>query len=338
MPRTQAKRASVPIALQVIFALLLLVLASDAFTNAVEWIGALFGLTRSAVGAIVAAIGSSLPETMVAFIALVLLADPSSQAIGIGAVIGAPLMLSTVVFCLIGVGAIVLGKRHDTVEAPARPVIVGLALFSCTFALVIGASFAPTFAVRVGAAALALGAYAAYLIYHMRLRLLESDESPARLRISPRAQRPALGLVLLQLAIATVLTAVAARWFVASLASLSEVLAVSPLLISILLSPIATELPEVLNSVIWMRRDLDDLALGNVIGAMMFQTSIAGAIGLLATPWVLDGVSYRAAAATLAAVVFVIGWTLVRRRIEARPLALCGLIYVGYLAAQFANR
>jgi cation:H+ antiporter len=328
----------VPVALQVVLALLLLVLASDAFTNAVEWIGALFGLTRSAVGAIVAAIGSSLPETMVAVIALVLLADPASQAIGIGAVIGAPLMLSTVVFCLIGVGAIVLGKKHDTVEAPARPAVVGLTLFSCTFALVIGASFAPTFAVRAVAAALAICAYAAYLIYHMRLRLLESDEAPPPLRIAPRAKRPALGFVLFQLAFATVLTALAARWFVGSLASLSATLAVSPLVISILLSPIATELPEVVNSVIWMRRDLDDLALGNVIGAMMFQTSIAGAIGLLATPWVLDATSYRAAAATLAAVLFVIVWTVLRRRVEARPLALCGLIYVGFLAAQFVAR
>jgi cation:H+ antiporter len=328
----------VPIALQVILALLLLVLASDAFTNAVEWIGALFGLTRSAVGAIVAAIGSSLPETMVAFIALVLLADPSSQAIGIGAVIGAPLMLSTVVFCLIGLGAIALGKKHDAVEAPARPVIVGLALFSCTFALVIGASFAPTLPVRAGAATLAICAYVAYLIYHMRLRLVESDESPARLRLAPKAPRPRLRLVLLQLAIATVLTALAARWFVASLGSLSAALAVSPLVLSILLSPLATELPEALNSVIWMRRDLDDLALGNVIGAMMFQTSIAGAIGMLATPWVLDATTYRAAAATLVSVLFVIVWTTLRGKVEARPLALCGLIYVGFLVAEFWSR
>src|SRR5580693_6465580 len=57
----------VPIALQVFLGLVLLVLASDAFANAVEWAGALLGLTRSAVGAVVAAIGSSLPETMVVF-------------------------------------------------------------------------------------------------------------------------------------------------------------------------------------------------------------------------------------------------------------------------------
>ena len=337
MLRTRAKRNPVPVALQVVLALLLLVLASDAFTNAVEWIGALFGLTRSATGAIVAAISSSLPETMVAFIALVLLADRSSQDIGIGAVIGAPLMLSTVVFSIIGIGSIALGRKHDSVEAPTRPIIVGLALFSCTFALVIGASFAPTFAMRVAAAVLAIGAYAGYLVYLLRLRVVESDETAARLRIAPRAQRPALALVILQVVIAAALTAVAARWFVASLASLSAAVAVAPLLVSIVLTPIATELPEMVNSFIWMRRDLDDLALGNVIGAMMFQTSIAGAIGMLASPWALNATSYRAAVATLAAVLLVIGWTLLRRRLEPWPFALCGAFYAAYLVVELAN-
>jgi cation:H+ antiporter len=269
----------------------------------------------------------------VAFIALVLLTGSSNQAIGIGAVLGAPLMLSTVVFCLIGIGSIALGKRHDVVAAPTRPVLVGLVLFLSTFALVIGASFAPTLAVRSGVAVLAIGTYIAYLIYHMRLRLLESDEAPAPLRIAPKARRPNLGLVFLQLALATALTAIAARWFVSSLSSLSTTLAVSALTISLILSPIATELPEAINSIIWMRRDLDDLALGNVIGAMMFQTSIAGSIALLATPWVLDAAGYRAAAVTIAAVALVIVWTLVRRRIESWSLALCGLLYAGFIGA-----
>ena len=325
-----------PVALQVVAALLLLVLASDGFTNSVEWIGALFGLTRSAVGAIVAAIASSLPETMVAFIALVLLSDPTSRDIGTGAVLGAPVMLSTVVFCIIGVGSIVLGQKRD-VAAPTRPVLVGLVLFLCTFALVIGASFAPTFAVRCGTAVLAIGAYIAYLIYHMRLRVVESDEAPPRLRIAPRSQRPHIGLVFLQLILATALTAIAARWFVTSLTALSSEFAVSALLISLILSPIATELPEAINSIIWMRRDLDDLALGNVIGAMMFQTSVGGAIGLLATPWMIGPVGYKAAATALVAVLIVIVWTLIRRRIEAWSLAVCGLLYVGFITVEFAH-
>jgi len=328
----------VPIALQVLCGLVLLVLASDAFANAVEWVGALLGLTRSAVGAVVAAIGSSLPETMVAVIALLILADPASVAVGVGAVIGAPLLLATVVFSLIGIGAVIFGRKRDMDHAPVKPAIVGLALFSCTFALVIGASFAPTFAVRATVAAVAVIAYIAYLAYHLRLRAIESDEAPPRLRIAPWMERPHLGLVIVQLLLATALTAFTARWFVGSLTSLSAVLHVSPLVISLLLSPIATELPEAVNALVWMQRDLDDLALGNVLGAMMFQASIASAIALLASPWHLDASSYRAAAATLAAALFVLTWLLVRRKVDALPLALCGLFYCGYIALEVTSR
>ena len=327
-----------PLILHVCAALLLLVLASDAFTNAVEWIGALYGLTRSAVGAIVSAIGSSLPETAVVFIALVVLRDPASVAVGTGAVIGAPFMLATLAFCLMGASAIALGKTHDLIVAPARPVVFGLALFACTFALVIGASFAPTLPVRVATAVAIIGAYIGYLIYHMRIRAQEGDEAPPRLRFSPRAVRPAPALVLLQLAVAAAVTVIGAHWFVGSISELAASLGVSALVVSLLLSPIATELPEMINIVTWARRDLDDLALGNVIGAMMFQTSVACSIALLASPWHLEGSAYRAAAATLTAVLFVLIWTLLRKKVEPWPLGLCGLLYIAYVWSALAAR
>ena len=325
-----------PIALQVLSGVLLLVLASDAFANAVEWVGALFHLTRSAAGAVVAAIGSSLPETMVAFIALVILGDPSSLSVGVGAVVGAPLLLATIGLGVIGIGAITLGKRHDAVHAPAPPVIVGLALFCGAFAVVIGASLEPTRAVRTIAAVLAIAAYVAYLAYHLRLRALEGDETPPRLRIAPNVAQPSLLLVFVQLGIATVLTIFTARWFVGSLTSLSLQLNVSPLLVSLLLSPIATELPELINGFLWMRRDLDDLALGNVLGAMMFQATIASAIGLLASPWHLDASSYRAATVTLSAALIALIWTAVKRKVDAFVLGVCGLLYFVYLALEYA--
>jgi cation:H+ antiporter len=328
----------VPLILHVCAALLLLVLASDAFTNAVEWIGALYGLTRSAVGAIVSAIGSSLPETAVVFIALVVLRDPASVAVGTGAVIGAPFMLATLAFCLMGASAIALGKTHDMIVAPSRPVVFGLALFACTFALVIGASFAPTMPVRIATAVAIIGAYVVYLIYHMRIRAQEGDEAPPRLRFSPRAVRPAPVVVMLQLAVSAAVTVAGAHWFVGSISALAASLGVSALVFSLLLSPIATELPEMINILTWARRDLDDLALGNVIGAMMFQTSVACSIALLASPWHLDGAAYRAAAATLAAVLFVLIWTLVRKKIEPWPLGLCGLLYVAFVWSELAAR
>jgi len=179
------------IALQLFGALVLVVLASDAFTNAVEWVGVMFGLTRSAVGAVVAAIGSSLPETMVAIIALLFLHDAQSQAIGIGAVLGAPFMLSTIVFFLIGITALL--RKHGPKRAlhvSANDTLFGALLFALTFALALGASFVAARGVHIATAILVLVSYGVYLIYHLRRKKVEGEESPPPLRFAPRRRRP----------------------------------------------------------------------------------------------------------------------------------------------------
>jgi cation:H+ antiporter len=328
------------IAVELLSALVLLVIASDAFTNAVEWVGTLFGLTRSAMGSVVAAIGSSLPETMVAIVAILILRDPASQEVGIGAVLGAPFMLATVVFALIGLTAIVRRKMSaegQRLQTHLDAAIFGLALFAFTFALSVGASFDPTRTVRTITAVFVLAAYVFYLIYQIRRAGADAEEHPPPLRLAPRSARPSAFAVFGQLALALCLTVAASHWFVTAVTAASAEVGVPPLVVSLFLSPIATELPEAMNVVIWMRRGLDDLAVGNVLGAMMFQTSVASAIGLLATPWRLDQNAYVACAATLIAVVIVLVATVVRRRLDSRALAVCGLLYVVFISYAFAH-
>ena len=318
---------------QLIGALVLVVVASDAFTNAVEWLGAKFGLTRSAVGAVVAAIGSSLPESIVAFIALVVLRDARSQAIGIGAVIGAPLMLSTVVFSLIGVISLVRREPPGIpqLSIPVAPTLFGATLFFATFALALAASFTSSAMVHAIVAVCVLAAYVVYLAYHLRAGQPEAEESPPPLRIAPRHKRPATPIVVLQLCIALVVTALASRWFISSLGAASLAFGISALGMSLFLSPIATELPEASSVFLWMRRCEDNLAISNVLGAMMFQTSVACAIAMLATPWQLGASAYGAGVAALAAVALLIVTTLVRRQVEQFALAAAGVFYVGYI-------
>ena len=322
------------VVIELLGALVLVVVAADAFTNAVEWIDAKSKLTRGAAGAIVAAIGSSLPETIVAVIALVVLGDPRSQAIGIGAVIGAPFMLATVIFSLIGVIALVRRPRtaQPALAIPVAPTIFGGTLFLATFALALGASFVRAHAVHVAAAVIVLLAYGAYLLYHLRAQDQAGEEEPPALRIAPGSRNPRVALIVLQLSIALVLSIVASRLFIASLWQASLVFGVSPFIISIYLSPIATELPEASSVMIWMRRKEDNLAMGNVLGAMMFQTSIACAIAMVATPWLLGPGAYAAGVASLVAVAALVITTLVRKRVEPLALACAGLLYLGYFA------
>src|SRR5207245_1362951 len=184
---------------------------------------------------------SSLPETMVAVVALILLHDPASQAVGIGAVLGAPFMLSTVVFALIGTFAYFRGTRvketGGTLAVNAQAAMVGLGLFTFTFALVVGASFAPTPSVRIAASVGVIIAYIAYLLYHFRSGEPEYDETPPPLRFHPRAAQPRAWLVIAQLVAALVVTIVASRWFVSSVAAVSAQLGLAPLVVSLFLSP-----------------------------------------------------------------------------------------------------
>lgn len=326
----------------VLGALVLVVLASDAFTNAVEWFASIRGLTRNAAGAVVAAIGSSLPETMIVIVALLVLRDPQSQAVGIGAVLGAPFMLATVVFAIIGCIARFRGSVYrqtgGSLAVEPRAAISGLSVFALTFALILGASFAPTLAARTIAAIAVIIAYIGYLVYQFRGKGGRMRETPPPLRFAPRSKQPSMWVVIAQMVLALAVTVAASRWFVASVTGASAQAGIPPLVVSLFVSPIATELPEAMNVILWMRRGEDELAIGNVLGAMIFQTSIASAIAMLASPWRLDAHAYAACLATAAAVVTVLLATASIRRLSSVAMIVCGLYYVGYVIFAWTAR
>ncbi|MDX1487618.1 MAG: hypothetical protein R3268_05410, partial [Acidiferrobacterales bacterium] len=76
-----------------------------------------------------------------------------------------------------------------------------------------------------------------------------------------------------------------AKGFVHGVEQLSATMDISALVLSLLIIPVATELPEKVNSILWIRRRRDTLAFGNVTGAMVFQGSLLPALGIMMTPW-----------------------------------------------------
>ncbi len=91
--------------------------------------------------------------------------------------------------------------------------------------------------------------------------------------------------ILLQLAIGLTLIIFGAHGFVQGVEQLSVWLGLSALVLSLLIVPVATELPEKVNSILWIRKRKDTLAFGNITGAMVFQGSLLPALGILLTPW-----------------------------------------------------
>jgi cation:H+ antiporter len=94
---------------------------------------------------------------------------------------------------------------------------------------------------------------------------------------------------------------------------------------------VATELPETLNAIIWIRQGKVRLALANISGAMMIQATVPTALGLFFTPWLLKPSLVAGGAVTLAAMVLLfLGFR--TGRISRWMLSAMALFYVAFLA------
>ena len=110
-----------------------------------------------------------------------------------------------------------------------------------------------------------------------------------------RGDPPANATIVLQLFVALGAIVGGSHLFVDELLGVADRVGVSALVLALVLAPLATELPEKANSFIWTREGKDTLALGNITGAMVFQSALPVALGLAFTDWTLSGPSLVAA-------------------------------------------
>ena len=83
------------------------------FTNAVGWIGHRLELGEGAVGSVLAAVGTAMPETLIAIVALISV-NEGSEDVAIGAIVGAPFLLGTLAMGLVGLFAYLYRERRKT--------------------------------------------------------------------------------------------------------------------------------------------------------------------------------------------------------------------------------
>jgi cation:H+ antiporter len=264
------------------------------FTNAVEWIGHRLGLGEGAVGSVLAAVGTATPETLIAIVAL-LGASEDSEGVAIGAIVGAPFLLATLAMGLVGLFAYLFRERRaqGTGLDPHAPTLErDLLFFLCLFALAGALGWGAPAAVRIPVGLLFLASYVVYIRYTVRHSgEVQSEESLDPLLFDRREDRrgePALGLCVAQLLVGLGAMVGGAHLFVEELLGIADSLGVDALVLALVLAPLATELPEKVNSFFWVREGKDSLALGNISGAMVFQSTIPVGIGLLFTEWSLN--------------------------------------------------
>ena len=309
--------------------------ACALFTNGIEWLGKRFNLSEGAIGGVLAAIGTTLPETSIPIIAIFFGDSRAEAEVGLGAILGAPFMLTTLVIPILAILLMVyagLGKRTASFRLNYRDVKGDLSFFVVAYSVALACVFIPS---RLAHAVAAVGLVGLYL-YYVKLKFSETDEEGSESGLEPllfarKAVTPSFGLIGLQGILGLAGLALGAHLFVLAAETIAGALSISPLILALLVAPLATELPEMSNSFLWLYRKKDRLAVGNVTGAIVFQGTIPVSIGLVGTDWTLAPTALITMVLAVAAATFLLAqaaWGALWR-----PWLLSGsaILYIGYV-------
>jgi cation:H+ antiporter len=306
------------------------------FTNAIEWFGSKVGLGQGAVGSILAAVATALPESLIPVVALIG-GESGSEDVATGAILGAPLLLATVAMALVGVAALIYRDRRPqglscSVHFPTleRDLAVFMGCFLVALLLGLGA---PRPLKVAGAVALVVAylVYAGWTLRHSGPVEAEEQLHPLALDTT-RGDPPGMSTVIVQLIVALGAIVGGAHIFVEQVLDVAHSVDVDPLVVSLVLAPFATELPEKANSFFWVRDGKDSLALGNITGAMVFQSTIPVSVGLVFSAWQLDRHAIVAGCLALAGGLVALHAFRVRRRFSGLPIALGAMFYAAFVA------
>ncbi|GAB3266551.1 sodium:calcium antiporter [Kineosporia babensis] len=332
-------------------------LSCEWFVNAVEWLGERLNVGKMAVGTILAAFGTALPESVVTLVA-VTTGSEDQKEIGVGAAMGGPLALATLAYGVTGVMLLwrkriltrelitvgagsgsslpaddreMLGSRQDVarLSVDQRWFLV-VFVFKVILGLVV-------FAWKPWLGVLFLAVYAVYVYKEMVLGAPkasaeaesedEDDEEELEpLKLQPNQAVPASWAIGVQLAATLAVIFFASQIFVGQLDAIGPMIGLSGAVTALLLAPIATELPEIMNSIIWVRQGKAKLALANISGAMMIQVTVPSASAMIFADWHFDGALTWSAIVTMAAIGYLL-LTMATNRLTPARLALAAVFY-----------
>ena len=339
----------------IVAAFALILAGAEAFTDGVEWLGRMLHMSEGATGSILAAIGTATPETLIPVIAILFTNSADADEIGVGAILGAPFMLATLVMLLIGLVAFLLRKRRgrDTLRVDTAHATRDLSFFLVLYTLALALAVAPSelHFLKGYLGWIFLPSYFVYLYLVLRTPSRSTadveeaaEEAEAfgelnfasylkRLGVSIAPTRPPFWLVLTQVLVSFGAIVLGARFFADFVEDFSHAMGFNTLLVALILAPLATELPEAANSLLWTREGKDVIALGNVAGAMVFQSSVPVTLGVLLTPWQLG--QFGTVAAVFALISAAIIWVQLRLRAKENALPVSALMFGGSLYVVF---
>lgn len=310
------------------------------FTNAIEWLGKRLGIAEGAVGSVLAAIGTTLPETSIPIIAIFFGESQEEVEVGLGAILGAPFMLSTLVLPILAVLVLLYaqaGKRTARFQLNYKEVMTDLTFFIFGYLIALGCAFSPSKLIHLIAAGILICLY----LYYMKVKFTPTgtDEGSELepLIFDKAADTPSYPMIGLQTFLGLGGLILGAHLFVMAAESMAGLFAMSPLILALLIAPLATELPEMSNSFLWLYRKKDRLAVANVTGAMVFQGTLPVSLGLIGTDWVIASTALTSMVLAVQAVGLCLLQILIGGRWRPWLLAAGVVFYIGYMLHLYAD-
>ena len=324
--------------------ILLIVLSCVVFTNAIEHLGEHLGLSNRTMGSIFAAIGTGLPETIVPIVAILgayITHQPLefSKQIGIGAILGSPFMISTFAIFITGVFIFIFAKmkfRDLSVNIDKKPILRDIKIFLISYTIALFASVIKFPYSKFIFALLLLSVYFTYIIRTIKKDDREDkteEDIPLYFQIIPTNAKVHSMILILQILLSVIGIVYFSHLFVKSVIYFAQITQIHPMILSLFLAPVATELPEMLNSIIWVKGSKDNFAFANLTGAIVYQASVLTAIGVLFTDWVFNKYAFMNVLLVYASVLTFAFILFKSKKISVKILFLNGfywLIYVIY--------
>ncbi|MFN3527850.1 MAG: sodium:calcium antiporter [Candidatus Altarchaeaceae archaeon] len=325
--------------IELIASIIIILIGCELFANAVEHIGRKFSLSHAAAGSLLAAIGTAMPETLIPILALIF-GGEYKEDISIGAILGAPFMLLTLALFLVGITIIIAKflKRRETTIVNVNPKILNfdIKFFIIAFSFVIIGTILWNITnyviIKYILAILLLILYIYYIKVTLSHPTSEKESYEEFFYLQKYfSMKPKITNAYLQLLLGLILIIFGAKLFIGYLTLVGTEIGIPMLILSLLITPIATELPEKYNSITWTWRGKDTLGMGNITGAVAFQSTVVVCVGLILTEWKLEHNPLLNILFALISGILIYLTLKIKKKIPAELFIIMGILYVLYI-------
>ena len=241
-----------------IISLVVLIKASDYFTDSAEKIGIAFGIPAFVVGVTIVALGTSLPELVSSIIAT---AQGNSEIV-VGNVIGSNIANILLVLALAAIFAKKLKIYFELIHVDL-PILIG-STFLLALTIIDG-----EFTWKEGILCLSL--LIVYIVYTVHSQRETKDEEIIKELKDVKKKRKVEIKTWIILAVSCFFIYLGAKYTIDSVIKLSEILQIATEIIAVSAIALGTSLPELMVSISAARKGKAEMAVGNVLGSNIFN-------------------------------------------------------------------